>query len=159
RPNSLNNVNGALAVDNNLDGLGDGTTLTSTFADFSINLSGSGTILELRARFSTNALQEEMAIDNFRLFSAGIVPVTLVSFAGLSASNQNKLSWVTASEQNSSYFQIERSTDARGFEPIGKITAAGNSTTTQHYNFTDNNISGGKFYYRLKQVDVDGSFT
>jgi hypothetical protein len=69
------------------------------------------------------------------------------------------IKWTTASEQNSDYFQIERSRDGIDWFEVSKVKAMGNSNTTKNYQFYDM-TSGGNFegYYRLKQVDFDGNF-
>ena len=71
-----------------------------------------------------------------------------------------KLGWATATEINASYFEIMRSTDGASYESIGKIDATGNSNIASTYRFTDDEIStiDNVFFYRLKNVDLDGSF-
>ncbi len=69
--------------------------------------------------------------------------------------------WQTASEFNSDYFTIERSADGKNWKNIGKVTAAGNSSGTRRYAFTDElppSASPSTHYYRLKQTDYDGRF-
>jgi hypothetical protein len=66
------------------------------------------------------------------------------------------LSWSTASEQNSSHFDVEKSTDGENWRVIGTISAAGNSTQDIHYSFVDSEKSIDQNYYRLNQVDIDG---
>jgi Secretion system C-terminal sorting domain len=65
------------------------------------------------------------------------------------------INWKTAQEQNSQYYDIERSPDGIGWEVIGKLPAAGNSTTEKNYLFADNNPVQNS-YYRVAQYDVDG---
>lgn len=93
---------------------------------------------------------------------SGMVPVTLTRFDA-SATGQNVLcTWKTLQEQNSSHFIVERSNDAVQFYSTGHVPAAGNSTLAADYQFMDDNIlPPGKeyLYYRLKMVDLDGSFT
>ncbi|MEL6844114.1 MAG: T9SS type A sorting domain-containing protein [Bacteroidota bacterium] len=72
------------------------------------------------------------------------------------------LDWATLSEINSDYFIIERSPNGRNFQPIGKENARGNSQETSMYQYTDVDIansSAKQVFYRLKQVDLDGSFS
>ena len=68
-----------------------------------------------------------------------------------------KLKWSTAQEQNSQSFVIERSFDGTKFTDIGTVEAAGNSDQGQSYSFTDLELGLEKAYYRLRQVDLDGS--
>lgn len=93
---------------------------------------------------------------------SGAVPVELKSFSAVTLGKDITLNWSTATEVNNHRFEIERrggSDQASVFEVIG--TVSGNGTTTQpvDYSFTDRNLSAGKYVYRLKQVDHDGSFT
>lgn len=86
------------------------------------------------------------------------LPVSLVDFYGNENDCQMVLNWLTESEQNNDYFEIEKSKDGRDFETIGKESGAGNSSTFQHYKFVDPIPSSGN-YYRLKQVDFDGAYS
>jgi hypothetical protein len=93
-------------------------------------------------------------------FSAPIeLPVKLISFtAQLNDNNKVDLKWTTATEINASHFVIEKSLDGRTFSDAGTVFAAGNTTSVQHYTFSDNLIPTTKtvIYYRLRQVDLDG---
>ena len=88
------------------------------------------------------------------------LPVTLAYFRVDHAAAQGvNLSWATESESNFDVFIIERSVDGRNFEAAGSVKGAGvNTTTKQHYGFTDHTPRNGRSYYRLKIVDLDGSF-
>ncbi len=86
-----------------------------------------------------------------------ILPIELVSFVGNAKSCVNHLEWATASETNNDYFEMQRSFDGVSFEPIAEIAAAGNSQNIQLYSYRDEIDSKGEVYYRLKQVDTDGS--
>jgi trimeric autotransporter adhesin len=95
------------------------------------------------------------------MFSSALqaVPITLFDFRGELQNKQVMLRWKTSFEQNSYSFEIERSTKLEGkFTKIGSITAAGNSNRTLNYSFRDQQPTGTVNYYRLKQVDLDGSF-
>lgn len=71
-----------------------------------------------------------------------------------------QLNWVTANEVNTDRFEIERSTDAKTFEKIGQLAAAGHSEHLKTYTFSDNRIDPHlSYYYRLKMIDQDESFT
>ncbi|ANQ51277.1 T9SS type A sorting domain-containing protein [Flammeovirga sp. MY04] len=84
------------------------------------------------------------------------LPVELISFTSKVNDNSVDLNWSTASEFNASHFIIEKSSDNSNWEEIGKIDAAGNSTTIKSYAFTDNEFGNAVSYYRLVQVDFDG---
>ena len=90
----------------------------------------------------------------------GPLPVELLTFAVEQKTNGDKrISWLTASEINSDYFVVERSVDGINFLRIGEKKAAGYSTQIIEYYFIDQSETNGTRYYRLKQVDMDGSFT
>ncbi len=85
------------------------------------------------------------------------LPVELVYFNGESSGTSNHLHWLTASEVNSDYFDVLRSSNAIDFEIIGKQKAAGNSYDFIQYNFDDLNPLKGVNYYKLIEYDFDGS--
>jgi len=91
---------------------------------------------------------------------ANTVPVKLESFSAALLNSEVKISWLTATELNTNYFEVERSIDGQNFEHASTVSAAGNSTTTKSYAYIDDasNLSG-TVYYRLKTVDKDGSST
>ncbi len=87
------------------------------------------------------------------------LPVELTTFSGQSKDNTVLLSWVTTSETNNDYFQIERSIDGQQWELIGSVEGNGTTIIEQSYEFVDHTLFSGNNYYRLKQVDLDGSFS
>jgi hypothetical protein len=95
----------------------------------------------------------------FFLINPGVVlPVTLLTFNGNLDNSDILLNWKTSSEQGSKYFSIEKSPDGTNFTPIGKVAAAGTSSSVNNYNYTDRQVNEYN-YYRLKMVDIDGKFT
>jgi len=86
------------------------------------------------------------------------IPVELVSFTANKTDAGILLSWKTATETNNSGFSIERSRDENNFAPIGFVSGKGTTTEPTNYSFIDSKIESGKYYYRLKQIDFDGSF-
>ena len=98
-------------------------------------------------------------------------PVEFNMFSIKSDRNLVNLTWQTATEINNYGFEVERLDNLRGlnlyndgnlegFTPIGFVAGHGNSNSTKDYSFTDNTItSSGKYAYRLKQIDNDGSFS
>lgn len=91
--------------------------------------------------------------------TTGANPVKLSYFKGYSENNQIHLQWQTEAETNSSYFMVQRSTDAKEFSDLEMIKATGESTQKVIYDYIDKSPSQGINYYRLRQVDNDGSFT
>ncbi len=83
-------------------------------------------------------------------------PVEWLSFEATAQQGQVRLDWQTASEQNSHYFAVERSSDGLGWATLGQVSAAGHSDVTRSYQFLDSKPLSGLQYYRLRQVDFDG---
>ncbi|MGI4870227.1 MAG: FG-GAP-like repeat-containing protein [Janthinobacterium lividum] len=91
---------------------------------------------------------------------AAPLPVTLTAFtAQAQGSAAVQLAWTTASETNSARFEVERSADGVSFGNIGQVAAAGTSLTARTYGLLDASLSAGAttLYYRLRQVDQDGT--
>jgi hypothetical protein len=86
-----------------------------------------------------------------------IIPVELVSFNAAVSGNEVLLNWSTATETNNSGFAVERSVDNITFSQIGFVPGFGTTTERQNYNYTDNLLRSGTYYYRLRQIDFDGS--
>ncbi|MEM9920643.1 MAG: SdrD B-like domain-containing protein [Bacteroidota bacterium] len=92
-------------------------------------------------------------------FKEDILPVDLSAFeAKLVNENEVRLDWTTASELNNSYFTVERSTDGESYLAIGIVEGNGTTDAVNYYNFLDESPFFGRNYYRLKQVDLDGSY-
>ncbi len=85
--------------------------------------------------------------------------IELLSFEGRAEAIGNYLHWATASENQNSHFEVERSLDGVNFEMIGKVMGADNSHTVQTYEFMDENVENAVSYYRLKTVDNEGKET
>ena len=88
---------------------------------------------------------------------AAPLPIELLNFSLRSTAAQVELNWSTATEQDNDYFQLERAGADRNFEPLAKIEGAVNSTVMQAYSYTDEAPLSGINYYRLVQVDLDGT--
>ena len=86
-----------------------------------------------------------------------ILPVELTYFNGSIINDKVKLEWETASEINSSHFEVEKSIDNVNWSTVGTVESAGNSNVSIQYNFEDN-VGNGIYYYRLKQIDLDGAY-
>jgi hypothetical protein len=87
------------------------------------------------------------------------LPVTWAGFEVKAAESGNKLDWSTASEQNTSHFEIEYSYDGVHFQNQStQIPAAGWSQTEKKYSFVHSDFSA-QIYYRIKQIDIDGRFS
>jgi hypothetical protein len=87
------------------------------------------------------------------------LPVTWLSISGHRAGNNNIINWSTASESNNNYFVVEASIDGIDFFETGRINGAVNSNSIQNYSFEHKDINGQDYYYRIRQVDMDGKFS
>jgi plastocyanin len=92
---------------------------------------------------------------------SGVLPVQFGSFAVSNADAKALVQWQTFSEQRTDYFSIRKSTDATSFYEVGRVVAAGNSSTQRSYNFTDTDLGNiNKYlYYEIVTVDMDGKET
>ncbi|GAB4093280.1 hypothetical protein GCM10028786_22070 [Flaviaesturariibacter terrae] len=95
------------------------------------------------------------------------LPVSLLAFTGKRTNNVNELKWITATESNNRGFAIERSADGARFTEVGFVASraqGGTSTSDITYSYTDASAgsagqgTSSKWYYRLKQQDLDGQY-
>jgi hypothetical protein len=89
------------------------------------------------------------------------LPVTWLSFEANYSNKQTNLNWKTATEINNSHFEIQRSTDGKTWQNVGRVAGRGNSNIVNAYTFTDKtagSLNLNTVYYRLKQVDFNGEF-
>ena len=96
-------------------------------------------------------------IDDVTVTDLDWVPVELSSFSASADNGNVELSWITATETNNNGFEIQRSTNGN-FEAIAFINGKGTTTQPQAYSFKDEKVSVGVVKYRLKQIDLDGTF-
>jgi len=85
------------------------------------------------------------------------LPVELSSFTANVKGNGVELRWKTESEVNSYLFEVQKSLQNSEWEKAGEVAASGNSNSPREYTFTDENVMAGKYRYRLRIVDNDGS--
>lgn len=84
------------------------------------------------------------------------LPITLYSITAVREANAVNLKWRTASESNSAYFEVLKSSDGKIFKAISVVPAAGNSKALVNYSFKDLAPVNGTNYYQLNMVDKDG---
>lgn len=87
-----------------------------------------------------------------------ILFVSLLSFTGTRDISSARLEWKTINEENTSYFEIEKSTDSNSFNRIGTVQAQGGNVNESNYAYTDPDLPPGTYYYRLKVFNSDGNF-
>jgi len=88
----------------------------------------------------------------------GTLPVELSSFNAVQSKGSVILNWETATEKNNSGFAVERKGENENWKSIAFVQGFGTSTEIHNYSYTDQTIGSGKYSYRLKQMDHDGSF-
>jgi hypothetical protein len=84
-------------------------------------------------------------------------PITLKSFTATKKENKSHIEWITSSETNNEMFYVQRSSNGSNFDIIDRQRGAGNSSAELSYSFVDESPLDGVNYYRLKQVDFDGT--
>jgi len=87
-----------------------------------------------------------------------VVPVELSSFTASTKDGIVTLNWTTATETNNKGFEIERNASNSEYRNIGFVEGFGTTTEIKHYGYTDKNLTSGNYTYRLKQIDLDGTF-
>ena len=88
----------------------------------------------------------------------GIVPVELNSFTVTANGKEVTLNWSTATELNNQGFEIQRKYGSNDFVSVGSVKGNGTTTSPNQYSYVDKLIDGGKYFYRLKQMDFNGTF-
>ncbi len=105
--------------------------------------------------FPTNSANKTNYFVDVVFMPASTLPVTLTDFSATPGNNSVTLRWTTSSELNNLGFELQRSIDGQGWSAIAFINGAGNSNSTLHYSYVDENLSARRYYYRLKQIDID----
>jgi len=96
---------------------------------------------------------------NSSVCSGNTLPVTLTNLSATVKDQDIVLQWSTSSEINNLGFEVQRSRDGATWSVLGFVNGAGNSNTTLKYVYTDEKLSSGiRYYYRLKQIDIDKKF-
>ncbi|MBZ0199094.1 MAG: S8 family serine peptidase [Ignavibacteriaceae bacterium] len=88
----------------------------------------------------------------------GAIPVELTSFTASTDQNNVVLNWSTATETNNRGFSIERKSTKDAWNEVEFVNGAGTSTNPAQYSYIDKDMNVGKYTYRLKQVDMDGTY-
>ena len=97
---------------------------------------------------------------NLRAYSpAEILPIIISKWMATSLSESVLLEWTTSSEENNSYFIVERSINGRDWERIGKVLGSGTTSIAHSYSLEDTHPVAGISYYRLKQTDFNGEYS
>ena len=147
-----------VAVDFNDDGDGDaGSEITDAFRFFSATIGQTGSSLTIRIEFSLDSGGEDIALDDFAVTANGALPVELTSFTAQANGNAVNLRWETASETNNTGFEVQMD-GGSGFARLDFVQGAGTTLEASSYDFRVEGLAAGSYRFRLKQVDLDGSF-
>lgn len=114
----------------------------------------------IRVCVDMNAGSETLSIDNICIPTAGVVvvPVELANFEAKALQEGIQLDWLTLTELDNDRFEIEHSSDGKTFATIGKVAGQGTTIEPHAYSFLHKDAFKSTNYYRLKQIDFDGSF-
>lgn len=119
------------------------------------NTNGMANQLKSKANLASN----NPSLSNYVNTLLGVMPIKLISFAGSVDHTIVSLNWVTGKEEGFDHFEIERASGDLIFSMIGSVKGMGYNTDDEHaYSLEDSNAAAGINYYRLKSVDLDGSF-
>jgi hypothetical protein len=145
-------INGSFTqLTNNAGGIDQGGTYTAPFVT-------AGTVIGFRISAIDNAYgNASFSISGFAAPN-NTLPVKLTTFDATPQGSKVLLQWHTASEINTSHFEVERSANGSSFNAIGSV-AAQNAPGSHAYSFTDASPVGAGNYYRLRMVDLDGTFS
>jgi hypothetical protein len=126
----------------------------------SVTVDQDGTFIVTMETGDAACPEEVVEVANIIHTACSVLPIELSSM-NIVCNDRNtvELIWETASEINNYYYEIERSKYAIHWESAGIVYSYGNSTNQTKYNFKDNNSIFGQSYYRLIQVDYDGTKT
>jgi len=127
------------------------------------SLSGMGGSINGQAVIGGNVLMDggfefHNFCSSFPMPSTTPLPVTLTSFTVGKEGTQAILKWETTWETNSDHFEIQHSTDAKQWREIGTLTSKGESKEVARYQYVHSNPVNGVNYYRLKMIDLDGTY-
>lgn len=99
------------------------------------------------------------AVNDVEITTPGTLPVELLGFGARTSGGDALLEWATASEQDNAWFLVEHGLNGADFNELGRVPGAGNSQQVLHYSYVHEQPAPGLNYYRLRQVDVDGTWT
>lgn len=151
-----------MSADNSISGIGDINITKEDDDTCNGSFQGGGTLVSPTATGSIGSDHYlELDLTSFSSFFAhagtAVLPVQLSSFTATPQNKTTLIKWTTSQELSNDYMAVERSSDGRNFTEIGRVQGAGNSDEAQQYSLIDKQPMAGVNYYRLRQVDFDGT--
>ena len=144
-----------------IEATGSGTDYSATIPGSDINGTADNSYYVMTTTFSSPTSDEaDMETINLNNNSGTnyALPVELTSFTALTNAKAVTLKWNTATELNNFGFSIERKSVNSNWAKIGFVHGSGNSNSPKDYSYVDNTVSPGKYSYRLKQIDNNGTY-
>jgi len=124
--------------------------------------SGGGVVTAISTCANTSPwAASTVTLDVSPLIPDVLLPVELTSFTASANRLTAQLAWTTATEKNNFGFDVERrimGSDASAWTKVGFVTGSGTKSTPTEYTYTDRSVTAGRYAYRIKQIDNDGTF-
>lgn len=142
-------------------GITDYTALRITLAGSSLGTNGTNAGSNANPQVNRTGLTLAQLTNTWYIGypAAAALPIELVSFHAYPHQAEVNVDWTTATEINADFFTVEKSADGITYDDVATIQAAGNSSNILYYATMDHHPLHGLSFYRLKETDVDGSFT
>jgi len=133
-----------------------GTSAATQYSTVRLTLPATATQVKVRIVANAND-KTAIVLDDVLVSSAGPLPVTLTRFAATRQEHAVAVTWATAAEIQNAYFEVQRSMDGVHFAALGQVAGNGTTNMGATYSFLDQQPLSAVAYYRLKQVDIDGT--
>ncbi len=137
-------------------GGGDRTNTGDGYSEISLEIPFGTTDLAIDLYCRVGRPGEEWWIDNIELLEIAALPVELISFSGVNDNRENRISWITASELNCSYYEVARSVDGKDWNVISTVNGMNTTNSLTEYEIIDNTYTPTTNYYKLLQYDFNG---
>lgn len=136
------------------------TGVSATYSSNTITISGTPTAVAGTYAYTLNPTTSSscgIAAGSGTITVVTPVPVELLTFNAILNDNYIEVEWNTSAENNNDFYIIEKSHDGVNWTEVAKIKGAGNSNVKTHYSWLDILMYAGVSYYKLSQVDLDGT--
>lgn len=129
----------------------------TTISPADVNKAGFGVAIAAQRYFGFGSMTPRIDNVSVTIHTTAPLPVELTYFEADNQENSVVLNWVTNSEVENDYFEIQVSKDGYTFQTVARHEGQGNTTEVTNYSYEDTRVTSGVTYYRLKQVDFDGT--